>query len=344
LNTNKTALIELWYRRIARVSVGAVLFLILVGGIVRSTGSGMGCPDWPKCFGVWVPPTTLEEIPTAFFENVKYKDYQTKSFNAFQTWTEYVNRLIGATTGLLMLATALLSLGFWKRDRRIVFLSFAALFFTLFEGWLGKLVVDRNLAGGMVTIHLLGAMLIMVLLILANYLVAARLRRTGAYAQSGTRKLAWLGAIVIALTLAQLLIGTQVREGVDEMAKLLGSMKRDGWLAPSLVYSIHKVLWLVLVAAMAVWLKQLLAELGDNRTVKWLAVSLMALMVGEVIFGTVLAYFELPPYIQPLHMLFANLIFAAEFSIWIHGLGIQRLFSKGMKDNTLQGGAIVDAK
>lgn len=301
----------------------------------------MGCPDWPKCFGVWVPPTKLEDIPAAFFENPKYKDFQAKTFDATQTWTEYVNRLIGALTGLLMVATAALSLGFWKRDRRIVWFSIGACLLTGFEGWLGKLVVERNLAGGMVTIHLLGAMLIMVLLIVANYLVAARMRATGPYARSGTSKLAWLGAVVLVLTLAQLLIGTQVREGVDEMARQLGIMKRDGWLAPSLFYSLHKVLWIVLVAALAVWLRQVLAELQGNATVRLLVWALLGAVACEVGFGVILAYFELPPYIQPLHMLFGNLIFAAVFSIWIHVLGIQRLFSKEGQDKTLQAGATV---
>ena len=331
----------MWYKRIAKVSVGAVLFLILVGGIVRSTGSGMGCPDWPKCFGLLVPPTTVEEIPPAFFE--KHPQFETKSFNAFQTWVEYLNRLAGALIGLFTFATAVLSFAFWKSDKRIVVLSVGAMLLTGFEGWLGKLVVDNNLAGSFVTLHLLVAMIIVAMLISANYLVGRRSEEAPEEAIASRKMLAWLGFGVLILTAAQILIGTQVRESVDEVAASLAFGQRGEWLQSSLSYSIHKIAWMIVAAAMVVWTKMLLDQV-KNRMVRMLAISLVVLMGMEIIFGVVLSYMELPPVVQPLHMLFANLIFAAEFSILVYVWRIERFLAKKVKKSYSPDGVLINAK
>ena len=124
-------------------TLGAVYILILVGGVVRSTGSGMGCPDWPKCFGRWVPPTDVNELPADYKEifaehrvkkNQRFARYlaaigmestatgilndpsvrREADFNPVKTWIEYLNRLVGVIIGILIFAVFVASLKFWK--------------------------------------------------------------------------------------------------------------------------------------------------------------------------------------------------------------------------------------
>ncbi|RYE17287.1 MAG: heme A synthase, partial [Sphingobacteriales bacterium] len=133
-------------------TIAVTFLLILAGGIVRSTGSGMGCPDWPKCFDQYVPPTSAAELPPNYKEkyvagrvkkNEKFAAYlesmgkkeladsirhdasilKPETFNASKTWTEYVNRLIGAFTGVLLIVLVVFSFTYKRSAKRIVWLS-----------------------------------------------------------------------------------------------------------------------------------------------------------------------------------------------------------------------------
>ncbi len=341
--SNRRAPIEVWYRRIGKASVGAVLFLILVGGIVRSTGSGMGCPDWPKCFGLLVPPTEVSEIPADFFAS--HPGYQTQEFNAFQTWTEYVNRLIGALIGLFALATAALSFGFFKKDKRVVFLSVAALLMVGFEGWLGKLVVDKNLAGGMVTLHMLVAMVIVATLITAVYFAASHNQDEGATRPKGLPgHLTWLGIGVVLVTLAQILVGTQVREEVDVIAAGMNMEGRETWIdSLGAYYSIHKVIWMVLAVGMVIWAKNLL-QAKVTRQFRFFVFVILGSLFAEILFGMLLSYLSLPPVLQPLHLLLATVMFAAQFAVLINLLGVERVFNKRASQKEIENRPLANAK
>ena len=319
----KTASIEKKYRRVGTLSIVAVLFLILVGGIVRSTGSGMGCPDWPTCFGLLVPPTSVEEIPAQFF--VDHPEYSSQEFNVYQTWTEYINRLVGALIGLFVLATAALSLVYFKKDRRIPLLSIAVVLLTGFQAWLGKVVVDKNLEGQYVTFHMLLAMVILAMLIVAVHL-SKTWTRDKAPSFSIPGWVNWLGAGVVLVTLVQTLIGTQVREEVDMIAESLSFQARETYVdLLGTSFSIHKVFWFVVVAGMIVWVRTLFKHMGDNRVVKLLSAAMMIGVALEVLFGILLANFALPPVLQPAHLLIGSLIFAAQFALFIYVVRIERM-------------------
>lgn len=103
------------YIRYSWFLVGMVFLVILAGGIVRMTQSGMGCPDWPRCFGMWIPPTDVSDLPADFEKYLSKQDID-HSFNVYHTWIEYINRLLGALLGVFILIYALwTALKFSKR-------------------------------------------------------------------------------------------------------------------------------------------------------------------------------------------------------------------------------------
>ena len=184
------------FRFVGMLTVVSVYLLILVGGVVRSTGSGMGCPDWPKCFGSWVPPTKLSQLPANYKEvytaervakNQKLArtlqrmgfaqvagsifahptQYIETDFNPVKTWIEYVNRLLGALIGVFVFLTVVFALPYWRRDRAVFGLALASFLLTGVQGYLGSLVVSTNLLPVMVTIHMALALLIVALLLYA---------------------------------------------------------------------------------------------------------------------------------------------------------------------------------
>lgn len=324
------------FRRLSAITVIAVYLLILVGGIVRSTGSGMGCPDWPKCFGSWIPPTEVNQLPLDYKEiyarqraekNERFVSYLTafgfndladqisndpdilkeEDFNATKTWTEYINRLIGAVIGLLIFGTFVMSIRYWKTDRTITVLSFLAFVLVGIQGWIGSIVVSTNLLQWMITIHMLLALLIVCLLIYVYF----RSQETRPLVISNRQRVSVFLVITILFSLVQVVLGTQVREALDVLSETLN---RAEWIENlGYQFKVHRSFSIVLIALHGYTLKLLLVNTTISKSFRFLLGVLMSVLGIEVISGVVMAYFGVPAAAQPIHLLLGTLIIGLQY-------------------------------
>ncbi|TAF31511.1 MAG: heme A synthase [Cytophagales bacterium] len=304
---------EFIFKRFGVVTIVAVYLLIAVGGVVRCTGSGMGCPDWPKCFGQWVPPTDLSQLPTDYKTRFKVVGKEIADFDVFKTWTEYVNRLIGVLIGFFIFLTLLGSLVYWRKDKPVFWLSLLSFLLVAFQGWLGAKVVASNLNPFIITLHMLLALVIVMALIYAvtrSYTQSMR----SLYPTEGLSKLNLFLTIALALSLLQVLLGTQVREGVDHLAVLNHDQNRHLWLDEIGSWFIaHRTLaWAVIaVNAYVGWLAWTYSK-QTGPVWQWTVVVLVVLGL-EVLSGLLLVYLHLPNYMQPVHLLFGSVLFGVQF-------------------------------
>lgn len=307
----------------------------MVGGVVRTTGAGMGCPDWPKCFGQWVPPTSVNQLPTDYKEqyaslrekkNEKFARYLSAigmnetadrilndksilveaDFNPQKTWIEYVNRLVGVIIGFLIIAVFIRSIPLLKVDPFFFWLSLSTLLAVIIQGWFGSIVVSTNLTSWTITIHMLLAMVIVAMLILLmhkssqsqNIIVPTQVK--------------FLLMMCMFLLLIQVLLGTEVRSAIDRVAGLQEG--REKWISliwPDFV--VHRSFsWIVLLVH-AIFILRLKKTTGNNA----LSLSLVLLILLTILSGAGMGYFSVPAFLQPIHLLVATVTFGLQFLLFL---------------------------
>ncbi|MBD1392812.1 COX15/CtaA family protein [Mucilaginibacter glaciei] len=326
------------------ITIILLFVLILAGGVVRSTGSGMGCPDWPKCFGRYIPPTSAAELPADYknsytekrlAKNQKfskmldafgYDKLATRlrndrsilvpeEFNSARTWTEYINRLIGAISGIFLLLVAIYSFKYSKTNLSIVILSVFNLLLVGFQGWLGSIVVSTNLVAWIVTVHMLLALAILAISI-ATYHMA---RTTGRYKIQVKPVIAVVTLIVLALSILQITFGTEVREKIDAISSHLEGSYRDSWVSRAgAIFHQHRDMALV-VLALNVVLYALIRKGFSRHSLQQQIMSFSFLMIMlQIVTGILLSYWALPPYAQAIHIVLASLVFGAQFYLLLN--------------------------
>ena len=318
------------------ISIVIVYLVILAGGIVRMTGSGMGCPDWPKCFGFLIPPTERSQLEwksnskynknqiviineTLFYANDKFKSknkfemsnwseytkHDYSKFNVYHTWIEYINRLIGAIAGLSVLILFVNSLKFLKTKKIITGLSFLALIAIIFQAWLGKMVVDSNLTANTITVHML--MAIILLFILFSILAISNPSKKRVKI---SRNISILVLISIVLLLIQIITGTEVRKFIDIKMELLNYTEKERWIENiSSSFSFHRSFsWAIIIV------NSLIYFYARKSGLKLKIIHIVnTLIFFQISSGIIMYYFHFPFSSQPIHLLISTMIISIQF-------------------------------
>ena len=304
------------FRHLGAFTIFAVYCVILAGGIVRASGAGMGCPDWPTCFGEWIPPTSEAQLPANYHEIYAARGYDNTTFNPVKTWTEYTNRLIGASTGLLILLTVWASRIYLRGDKAIFYLALTVFLLVGFQGWLGSAVVASNLKPIMITLHMLLALFIVALLIYA----IARSQQpilSSLECPELSPKVQTVLKLAMAMTLLQVAMGTQVRESINFIAHGSANLDREYWRESfPIIFYVHRS-FSSLILFTNLWLAWKIRQSAASRLLTRTAYILSGLIVTAILAGVSLDRLGFPAIAQPLHLLMANLIFGTQFFLFI---------------------------
>jgi heme o synthase len=216
------------FRRLAVVTIAATFALIAVGGLVRATDSGLGCPDWPRCFGRLVPPAELH------------------------AWIEHSHRLVAS---VVMVLVALLVVAAFRtgQERAVRRATVAALVLVLAQAMLGAFVVWWKLEAESVTLHLAAALALVGLLIAIGF--RARWPSDPARRAGQDRGFARLAAAGAGLVYLQMLVGSTVTGYHAGLAYPLDVLLPD--LGPSVarIQLAHRALALLVgTLVVATWL------------------------------------------------------------------------------------------
>ena len=304
--------------------LGLVYIVILAGGTVRATGAGMGCPDWPLCFGKFIPPTSEAELPENWEKFLHGSQADNPSFNPVHTWTEYLNRLAGALLGLVSLTLVFFCFVSNKVTNKTLYYAVGALLSIMFNGWLGSQVVASDLRPLLVSMHMLGAFLVQMFLILG--FINSRTYNVFPPVSMVFNKRAniCIGLCVLCLVI-QIGMGIQIRESVDWAFKIGELIDRENLIdiVPWIFYVHRSFSWILLVFAVLA-LSYIVRAKVDSKTnlreistweslfsdikVRWGALYIIS-VVAQMLIGGALNHLGFPMFVQPLPLLAANLMF-----------------------------------
>jgi heme a synthase len=309
--------------RAALAALGVTWFLIFIGGLVRVSGAGLGCPDWPHCFGGWLPPFNEAELTLRMIEQAQQetqagellRGLNPAHFNYTLAWIEYLNRLVGVVCGFCMLVLVAMAWRIRREQRRLWWWSLAALAIVIFEGGLGALVVRSELNHWLVSIHL-GVALMLVSLLIYLTLAPGLADRPRVDGNPLAREAWWLWGWGI----VQIALGAYVRGTIEQVQAQLPLLADRAVLDQlGLGKFVHIGLGIALaVASLHLAVKTLRSSHGLARQAAWV---LAATVVLQVAIGFSFRPVGIAPLLQLAHLWIGSLWVGAA---WVLALVLPR--------------------
>ena len=280
------------FRATLRILLGATIGLVVIGVIVRATESGMGCPDWPLCYGQIIPPTT-----------------DSGDVIAYKAWLEWIHRAIAAVIGLIVLAVVFIALRNLKGRRSLQGASIALLALVLFQAWLGRQTVLESNSGASVTAHLASAMAFVGLQIwmLARSGYDETLAGIRRASGSVVAPIVAAGAIYALLLFGSNVTGTDTGLLYPDWPLMGGTLFPPiTELSTPMIVHRYATAIVALILISALWIVR--REQGSPAHVRQLLTYATAIFAVQCVIGSVQIFTKLAPWTQTLHVALATMI------------------------------------
>tara|TARA_B100001094_G_C18164646_1_gene791327 strand:- start:134 stop:1171 length:1038 start_codon:yes stop_codon:yes gene_type:complete len=325
------------YKRLTKITIFLSIFVVFAGSMVKVTGSGMGCPDWPKCFGYYIPPFDEEQLiwkanfkyysgEMIFWEgdllkaNIDfssgdkfnrnnwsvYDEHDYKVYNPVHTIIEYVNRLVSVLLGFSVALMILFAFKSSRLKKMNVFFAFLALFLIGFNAWLGKLVVEGVLNPGDISAHMLAAF------VLIMALAFTHTQNSGSSSFRHSKLYVILQLTCFIYLLYQLVIGVVLRQTFDTYSDI----SRELWVENAginfLLHRSSSLLYAIAVIVTYRILKNIPKNTFEWKNFKWVII----LTIAEIISGAVMGYLEVPKFAQPFHVIVSSILLLVQANLF----------------------------
>ena len=275
----------------AVVSTILSYLLIFVGGLVRVSGSGMGCPDWPRCFGRWIPPTNVEQIPS-------YID--PTAFNIVLAWIEYGNRSLGVLVGFSIIILNIIAIYYFRKEAKLFISAILSLILVLVNGALGAIVVSSVLNPFLVSLHMILALMLVSVLSYAC-IESYKLIHVEKFKNlEGNKTLSNSLILFWILIFVEILLGTGIRTNL-ELVSIENPLLSKGELLNALdsYKYFHSFLGFTLLF-LSIYIY---AKLKNNSLyiVKFLGIFILGMIIVQIFLGEMMVFFELPQLTRLFH-------------------------------------------